>query len=73
MTRRIKVQKLKVNGKELVVGRSTNDAFESANMQESANTLNVKNKRRNYASCACCNDYRFTNFGKCNNLYIIWG
>jgi hypothetical protein len=67
MTGRIKVQKLKVNGKELVVGRSANGAFASLNMQESVNTLNVKNKRRNYASGTCCNDYCFANFSKRNN------
>jgi hypothetical protein len=26
-------------------------------MQESVNTLNVKNKRRNYANCTCCNNF----------------
>jgi hypothetical protein len=67
MTGRIKVQKLKVNGKELVVGRSANGVLASLNMQESVNTFNVKNKRRNYASGTCCNNYRFANFSKCNN------
>jgi hypothetical protein len=57
MAKRAKTQKLKANGKELVAGRSANGALGSLNMQESVNTLNVKNKRRNHANCTCCNNF----------------
>jgi hypothetical protein len=72
MAKRLRTQKLKANDVELVAGGSANGVLASLNMQESVNTLNVKNKRRNYASCTCCNDYRFANFSKRNNKYIIW-
>jgi hypothetical protein len=67
MAERLKTQKLKANDVELVAGGSANGVLASLNMQESVNTLNVKNKRRNYASCTCCNDNCAFNLSKCNN------